>query len=178
MSVSFNRRSKVLLALVAAMTLGSGVLLRLAPTPLKPPTESLAGIAVQPTDPLAFSGREQQWQRVIIHASGDTDTTLGKLESAAARTGQLCHFVVAANGRVEPSSRWDKQKAWTDGGKADEIHVMLVGKFDAQTPTNEVQLNALKNGLLKPLFEKWDKMEKTARMDPSALKKWESWAGR
>ncbi len=43
MSASFSRRSKVLLALVASMTLGSGLLLGLAPDPIQPlPSVKLA----------------------------------------------------------------------------------------------------------------------------------------
>jgi len=152
MPVSFTRRSKVLLALVASMTLGSGLLLGLAPEPIRPlsrlPLSALA-LVTEPVDYLATDVTAlRDWHRIVIHECHDPAGSLEELDRAhRARFGGCAyHFVINADGTIEASTRWRQQALApkeADGSLVPGIQVVLIGKFDRKPPA-EQQLQALR----------------------------------
>ncbi len=156
MPVSFNRRSKVLLALVASMTLGSGLLLGLAPDPiprhrggiaLSGSTDDAAAADFQPPTPL-----RADWSGIAVAATLDPKTTLKKLEEEGRlKRWQGCpyHFVISADGTVERSARWDRQGL--DPDETRNIQIGLVGAGDGKHPATEAQRSA-KDQLVKWLL--------------------------
>lgn len=148
MSASLTRRGKVLLALVASMTLGSGLLLALAPKPMEPGlTESrlpLAAISNPTTAPgAANSGvapASSVWKRIILHESASATGDLAALDAQHRKDYGGCayHHVINTDGRTEASARWAEQQfSPADPANTTEpaIHIVLIGRFDRQGPT-------------------------------------------
>jgi len=140
MPTSFNRRSKVLLALVVSMTLGSGLLLVLKPEPLAPlPSIPLAGDqarsprSLDPVDLDATDAPRLAWKRVVIHR--DIHDNLS-----------VYHFVIETDGRVTATGRWTHQQPSAGAYPAVDdsltVDVAVVGTFDSQPPA-EAQRSAL-----------------------------------
>ena len=135
MSSGFNRRSKVLLAWVVSMTLGSGLLLVLAPGPLAPaPSVPLMSLQNDASSPyLAFQAAPAAWARIVIH------------QNQAAISDY--HFTIDSAGRIEATERWRQQKPTPsqadDPAQPLTLHVAVIGNFDVDPPS-EVQLGALR----------------------------------
>jgi N-acetyl-anhydromuramyl-L-alanine amidase AmpD len=140
MPTSFNRRSKVLLALVVSMTLGSGLLLVLKPEPLAPlPSIPLTGDQARSSrlaeaiDLDATDAARANWQRVVIHRKIHDNPS-------------VYHFVIEADGHVTATARWRHQQlsagAYPNVDDALTIDVAVVGTFDREPP-GDAQRSAL-----------------------------------
>ncbi|MCG3178161.1 MAG: hypothetical protein BIFFINMI_00484 [Phycisphaerae bacterium] len=139
MPVSFDRRSKVLLALVVSMTLGAGLLMLLAPEPGAAPGDTAMVGQSSPPEPatapayLATDVEPIRWQRVVIHRLNET------------RRGDY-HFVVDADGTIQSTEAWRKQL--TPGGVAGQPTEINIGVADDQGGAETVTLEAGKTRFL------------------------------
>lgn len=147
MAASLSRRSKVLLALVASMTLGSGLLLGLQPAPMRPLSlvgldepRMDAGLGTPSAEP-APAAAAVSWQRMIIHESGQAADSVAEMDRRYERFGGcIYHFVINPDGSVDETTRWRRQQpapAELHGGRPDGIHIALVGAFDRNGPTSQ-----------------------------------------
>lgn len=145
MATSFNRRTKVLLALVVSMTLGAGVLMALVPEVPRldtPQAVALIGgqqappVSATPAPYLQSETRLFGWQRVVVH-SLQPQRAVGDY-----------HFVIDATGSIRSTQRWTMQRPAVDGQGQEtrDIHVALVGEFEGQTLTQDhlLQIQALR----------------------------------
>ncbi len=156
MSVTLNRRSKVLLALVACMTLGSGLLLALSGDPVEEVDVAALSGLIRPTaksPPAPDVAAAAAWQRIVIHSSRTAGGSLGQLEREHERAYGGCayHFVISADGTVQASRRWERQEPAppdADGSTVRGIQVVLIGRFDNQPPGHD-QFAALQSLVLK-----------------------------
>ncbi len=165
----------VLVSLVGAMTLASGMLLLLEPDAGRAPgravTLSRIHHARAPSDALfettapITAGR---WQAIVIHDSGTIHGSAATIDRAHRRIGRGelgYHFVInngldAPDGQIERGPRWRRQ---ADGGYADgtgsdwfnrqAIGICLIGDRHRQAPTaaQERQLVWLVQRLQKQL---------------------------
>lgn len=135
------RTTKVLGALLVAMTIGALLLMAMESEPPRPSSNALASIRSSAGVDLGNVSRK--WRRIVLHASPGGKDTLP----------QRCHFVVYAkpdaNGLwVRPTARWEKQipghHVYVKGQdfNSDSIGVCLIGDFSKQGPGTE-QFEAL-----------------------------------
>ena len=141
-------------ALVASMTLASGLLLILEPRPLAP-TGGMALAAVDTdndglaqifsTRPTPIAGR---WHRIVIHHSGQTmgsAQSIGDLHQSLGYGGLQYHFVIgngqgAEDGLIQVGYLWMQQ---LDSIYAERsITICLVGNGD-KTPPTRAQMQQL-----------------------------------
>jgi hypothetical protein len=131
-----SRTIKVLVALIAAMTVGAVTLraLETKPTPLSI-TELTAtepfGVAFQADVPIKTS----VWRNIVIHSTGPERADI---------TSRV-HFVIDANGQadliVHPTALWKSQRAGTHvfssvrNYNSDSIGICLRGDFSTRPPT-------------------------------------------
>jgi len=143
------------------MTLGSGLLLGLAPPPIKPiapPPDpnagQLAGLQDAPsatTEPgptsrTGLGSPARAWQWIIVHQSNHATGSLAEIDreyrDKGFRDGCIYHLVVNTDGSIEESGLWARQDLapakLEDGGSA-AIHIVAVGNFD----TREASKNQL-----------------------------------
>ena len=139
MSVSLTRRSKVLLALVASMTLGCGLLLGMRPPhPIQAPNlannpESAMPLAattateqsvdggtpapaptpapVRPDVVVPTPPATPAWQRIVVHETGSAAGSLADLDRRYSQFGGcIYHFVIQPDGKVDESAIWQQRK--------------------------------------------------------------------
>ncbi|MDD4891315.1 MAG: peptidoglycan recognition family protein [Phycisphaerae bacterium] len=150
------------------MTLGSGLLLGLAPDPLPALSNaSLTGLNSQLAPTSAPVEQEAAtppvksiWERIVIHDTGTEAGDLRTLDRQHQSLGGCAyHFVITADGKVEASTRWRDQKlapAAADGQQAGPnvvagIQIVLVGNFEQHKPS-PAQVAAL-NDLIADLVK-------------------------
>jgi hypothetical protein len=128
-----TRTTKVLGALLVAMTLGALLLMAMESQPPRPSSETLASIRSS----AAVGGvlLSPRWRRIVVHSSlGGADTL-----------PQRCHFVVYAKPdekgwQVRPTGLWRRQVAghhvFVDGREfnSDSIGICLIGDFSTTGP--------------------------------------------
>ncbi len=160
-----KRTVAVLASLVAGMTVVSGLLMLLQPTPIAPPGVPFSSLerGEGPSQRMLFdferAGSERTWKSIVIHDSRGAKGDLADLDAARRQGGEPdsgYHFVVndgsgQADGVIEASHRWDKQH---DGaylrGKGNQwewyhrnaIGVCLMGDAN-QGPVTDAQLREL-----------------------------------
>lgn len=174
-------------ALVASMTLASGLLLMLEPRPLAP-TGGMALAAVETdhdglaqiftTRPAPMAGR---WSQIVIHHSGQTmgsAQSIGELHQGLGYGGLQYHFVIgngqgAEDGLIQVGYLWMQQ---LDSIYADQsITICLVGNGDKAPPTRaQMQqlarlVNALQIRLDVPASSVWLHGELAATTSPGKL---------
>jgi hypothetical protein len=122
-----KRATKVFIGLTAVLTLTAGALLAISPAPLRPDATSMlaVGPSVQPT----------AWQYIYLHHS-----------RANRSVGQGDHFVIAPDGVIQATDRWERQLsplAPVAGAKVNStcVSIQFVGDFD-QLPPTAAQLKA------------------------------------
>lgn len=157
-----NRRTLlVLVALVASMTVASGVLLVLEPRPVTGTNPiALNVVDRQPTFGAGLfdttpSPAPRAWTTIVIHQSGATvgsAETLGKTHESLGLGGLGYHFVLgngqgAPDGQIVAGFRWTRQQRGAfPGGTLDAqgqrtISICLIG--DEKSPPTELQLRQL-----------------------------------
>jgi len=164
----------VLGALVAAMTVTSGLLLLLEPGPSVPrPGVALRSIdrgneAVKPKDKLFDTdAREARWGSIVIHDSRTSQgsaQTLHYIHEQLGRGGLGYHFVIdngpgSDDGKIEVGFRWSGQTpgAFFDAQMADwpdAVGICLIGDGDSGRFT-EAQLKQLV-WLVQQLQQRYD----------------------
>lgn len=163
----------VLVSLVGAMTLASGMLLLLGPDAGSGRAVTLSRIhqAWPPGDALfdtAMPVTTGRWQAIVIHDSGTLHGSAATIDRAHRRLGRGelgYHFVInngldAPDGQIERGPRWRRQ---ADGNYANgaagrwfnqqAVGICLIGDHDRQPPTaaQERQLVSLVQRLQKHL---------------------------
>ncbi len=135
------RTTKVLGALLVAMTIGALLLMAMESEPPRPSSDALASI--QSSAVVGLGDVSNDWRRIVLHSSlGGSDTLPDR-----------CHFEIFAQpdsaGRwVRPTARWEHQApghhVYVEGNdfNADSIGICLIGDFSKQGPTAE-QFEAL-----------------------------------
>ncbi len=158
MSLVPDRRTLiVLVSLVGAMTLASGLLLLLEPTV---PAGWRGGVPLQQvhqskaTDDLLFDTRVEvepgHWQAIVIHDSGSlvgSARTIDRAHRRLGRDGLGYHFVInnasgGEDGRIERGPRWRGQirGAHSTGDRSQwlnehAIGICVIGDFQRRAPT-------------------------------------------
>ena len=135
------RTTKVLGALLVAMTIGALLLMAMESEPPRPSSNALASIRSSAVVGLGEVSRK--WRRIVLHSSPDGKDSLP----------QRCHFVISAkpdaNGLwVRPTALWKKQvpghHVYVKGHdfNSDSVGICLIGDFSRQGPSAE-QFEAL-----------------------------------
>ena len=135
------RTTKVLGALLVAMTVGALLLMAMEFEPPRPSSNALASI--RNSAAVGLGDVSRKWRRIILHSSTGGKDTLP----------QRCHFIISpkpdANGfLVQPTALWKKQipghHVYVKGHdfNSDSIGVCLIGDFSKQPPGTE-QFEAL-----------------------------------
>lgn len=161
----FDKRTLVVWgALVASMTLVSGVLLVLEPTPLAPsmgPVLTVLDTGPRGTDTLFATStpvQSDRWQAIVIDHSGTTHgsaQSLGEAHQRMSLGGLAFNFVIgngdgANEGEIQAGYRWDRQLDNIIFGSSNEgqwlnrhaITICLIGDGDRGEFT-DVQLDQL-----------------------------------
>ena len=130
-----------LVALMAAMTVGTIVLIIMETPPIRPHVRSLIAAVSGQNDPLELIHRTDvplntlKWQNIVVHASGlEGDAIIDK-----------CHFIVeqnAADGssRIRPTELWIQQihsnhiRGPNSSFNENSIAICLVGNFTNSGP--------------------------------------------
>jgi hypothetical protein len=153
----------VLAALVAAMTVTSGLLMLLEPSPSTPRPGGVAlqsidrgNLEAKPQDRLFDTeAKEARWTSIVIHDSRTPQgsaQTMHHVHQQLGRGGLGYHFVIdngpgSDDGKIEVGFRWSSQApgAFFDAGTTnwpDAIGICLIGDGEAGRFT-EAQLNQL-----------------------------------
>lgn len=124
--VTFQKRTTIVLtSLLAAMTLGAGLLLALEPSPMVPSAEARLLSTQTTSDPEAVlfnTNPAQPWAAIVIHDSATLDGSLATVQERDRRMGLDglgYHFVVNRDqgaaarrgGMIEMGYRWKHQLA-------------------------------------------------------------------
>ena len=163
MSMPVRRSILVLGSLTAAMTIVSGILLLLEPTP----TSGASVLSLQAVNEpgnksnLLFDTNSgvplRRWTQVVIHASGTvygSADTIGQVHQQLGLGGLGYHFVISngagqEDGMTEIGSRWQRQ--WTGAYRIDssatgigdgEISICLIGNGNKR-PYTAAQIDQL-----------------------------------
>lgn len=135
------RTTKVLGALLVAMTIGALLLMAMEAEPPRPSNNALASI--RSSAAAGLGEVSANWRKIVLHSSPDGKDSLP----------ERCHFVVfaksdAAGLWVRPTAIWKKQApghhVYVEGQdfNSDSIGICLIGDFSRQGPTSE-QFEAL-----------------------------------
>lgn len=141
-----SRRTVVFASLIGTLTLTSGLLLLLAPTPLTPNATSLMAVDGQAGLDAIFKTRVPQspgqWRYIYIRQS---KTSAGNADTLAEQQGYLGdHFIIgngegARDGEILVSSLWSRQLPATPPPRTRldpaAISICLVGDLDRTVPT-------------------------------------------
>jgi hypothetical protein len=141
---------KTLVALVAAMTVGSIALILMETAPIRPPVADLSAVA-RPSDDFAQTVwrtaetvKVAKWRHLIVHTSAEPlDAEFN------------CHFVVERTARpdgglLRATTLWNRQvngnHVFTGGynWNTDSIAILLVGDFSRTAPSAEQMAALLK----------------------------------
>ena len=123
-----SRPLVVLGAAAGGLALTAGLLATLAPAPL---AESSLNATVE-------------WRRVEVLASGGSVGTVDELVEASGETLGPCHFVIAKDGSVTATQRWERQLSAAPAyGPADAVSVVLLGDAAELTPAQRAAVDAL-----------------------------------
>jgi len=139
-----SRTIKTLTALLVSMTLGALALMMLETAPVEPSAQHLAAVAA----PAGQAGRivwdtevpvqAIKWRMIVVHSSA----------GGAPGLGEQCHFIVAADGSIQPTDLWRRQMPGNHvhvpgrDFNSMSIGICLVGDFSSQAPPKQ-QLAAL-----------------------------------
>jgi hypothetical protein len=135
------RTSRVLVALVASMTIGAVVLMSLESGTTNRENRELAGIRAGVRDTILPEKNNSGWSRIVIHSSTDTNLLPSR-----------CHFIVSPKPypdgmRVRATRHWKNQDRTghihvTGHDYADSIGICLIGDYSRRSPETQ-QFEAL-----------------------------------
>jgi len=154
-SPPINKRTLTIwVALLAAMSIGSGILIALEPRPMAP----VGGLALSAVDrqPDALEAifrttsplTPERWRQIVVHHSGQNmgdARSIGQLHQALGYGGLSYHFVIgngdgAGDGVIQVGYRWMRQQDSVYAPR--RIAICLVGNGD-QVPPTEAQMEQL-----------------------------------
>ncbi|MCG8515668.1 MAG: N-acetylmuramoyl-L-alanine amidase [Halanaerobiales bacterium] len=115
------------------------------------------------------------WKGIVIHHSASHDVSANTIDRWHKERGWQeigYHFVIRANGDVEPARSWERAGAHAKGRNREYIGICLTGKFTEHPPTPE-QVTSLIH-LVRGLRSRWgaEKIEKHHDQCPGPMFPW------
>ncbi|MHC4705551.1 MAG: peptidoglycan recognition protein family protein [Planctomycetota bacterium] len=144
-----SREVKVLAAFMSSMTVGVLVLMALANEPPSAGAFCLSGYYDLDSIDRVISSQAQPsvpWNQIAVFYSGTKSGNVQQLAllGSATNTNHTicpCHFVVCngfggADGDIQPTEQWRRQRSITTAGEAGTIHICVVGDGQHNRPTD------------------------------------------
>jgi hypothetical protein len=147
-----SRELKVLAAFLTSLTAGVIILMALGNDPPPAGAFCLSGYyGLEPVEKVILAELAQppgRWDRIVVHYSGTQGGNIEQLLSVASHDSPeniTCHFVVCngfggADGQIQPSEKWRRQRSITRGGTLDRggqtIYICVIANGKTARPTD------------------------------------------
>ncbi len=167
----YSRSAKVLMYLTISMTAATGLLLWMEHLVIPPNTQPGQTTILNPLSEVVRTAKTIQpgaWEEIVISYRDRLPSVAAAVAMAAPTQRLPYHFVIDAEGQINPLSAWQEQKADVSGTEVvtRAIHVCLAGQGEGGGVPAE-QWDAL-IGLLRQLRTQCQLPTNAVRLDPQS----------